>query len=50
MIDQLAKELEAQGVSACRTKAKEEWARRQNVSPSALKQRRRRARQKRSKA
>jgi len=50
MIDQLAKELEAQGVSACRTKAKELWARRQNVGPSALKQRRRRARQKRSKA
>jgi hypothetical protein len=47
MIDQLAKELEAQGVSACRTKAKELWASRQNVSPSALKQRRRRARQKR---
>jgi hypothetical protein len=50
MIDQLAKELEAQGVSACRTKANEQWARRQNVGPSALKQRRRRARQKRSKA
>src|SRR5262249_39718871 len=49
-IDQRAKELEAQGVSACRTKAKELWARRQNVGPSALKQRRRRARQKRSKA
>jgi hypothetical protein len=47
MIDQLAKDLEAQGVSACRTKAKELWASRQNVSPSALKQRRRRARQKR---
>jgi uncharacterized protein (DUF2249 family) len=50
MIDQLAKELEAQGVSACRTNAKELWARMQNVGPSALKQRRRRARQKRSKA
>jgi uncharacterized protein (DUF2249 family) len=50
MIDQLAKELEAQGVSACRNNATELWARMQNVGPSALKQRRRRARQKRSKA
>jgi hypothetical protein len=49
-IDALAKELKAQGCRDAKTEAEKRWARRQNVGPSALKQRRRRARQKRSKA
>jgi hypothetical protein len=49
-IDALAKELKAQGCRDAKTEAEKRWARMQNVGPSALKQRRRRARQKRSKA